>query len=817
MPPTHLGYRLVLTVALIVNSFSGAAATIHVPATYPTIQAALDAASAGDEIVVATGKYAETIVFPGRDLVLRSSDPLDTNTVATTIIDAQNMGSVVTFAGTEQSSTVLSGFKIINGLAMRGAGINGNHTHATIERNWITDNYADGIGGGGIYNSHGLIHHNQITSNEAFSIPGGRGGGLYYCNGVIEENQVGRNVANGIWDGCSGGGLSDCGGTIRNNLIALNVAGNLGGGLAECYGDITSNTIWGNHGFEYGGGIYSCGQNGVIEGNWITFNSAHVGAGVYGCTVLRNNRITSNTATYGGGVCACTNEMSGNLIAYNSAGNGGGVSGCDAVLSNNTICYNTASVTGGGLWQSHGFVRNCIIWGNTAPAEPQLSDCPKTVYSCVQSSSFSGHNIDADPQFVNAAADDFHLAADSPCRDAGSTWYLPHSGNSDADGNGRLFNTSVDMGMYEYGGMPDQDGDLLNDSQEAILTTNPSDIDTDDDTLADGVEVLRGTNPKAASSATGIAVPAQFPTIQQAVFLAFNNEEITVAPGTYDENLLMRQVTLQGSNHTDWPTVNSTILDGGARYSVVTFAPSDPAAAMIRGLTIRNGDAYYGGGICGGTNAQIVHNRIYGNRGVMGGGIYGVDELIYGNIIASNTAHADHAGFGGALASCDAPIRNNLIYSNIAGGNYGQCGGLYSCSGPIENNTIVSNIATYVNGGLGSCHGTIRNCIIWNNMASSQPGFSICGPVTYSCIQQTEGSNNIFEDPQFADPLSSNYRLQPTSPCIDAGCAIAGLADDLYGLTRPFPLYDGRGDGSHYDIGACEYVTPSSVQDWQLY
>src|SRR5512142_2853747 len=78
------------------------AATIHVPRDYASIQAALDSAlTAGDELVVAPGRYYEAIDFHGKAVWLHSSGG-----AAATIIDATGLNtSVATCASGEGPGT----------------------------------------------------------------------------------------------------------------------------------------------------------------------------------------------------------------------------------------------------------------------------------------------------------------------------------------------------------------------------------------------------------------------------------------------------------------------------------------------------------------------------------------------------------------------------------------------------------------------------------------------------------------------------------------------------------------------------------------
>jgi len=209
-------------------------------AAFKTIQEGIDAASDGDTVVVAEGTYVENIVFSGKNIVLCSQDRLNADTVKNTIIDGNESGPVVKFAGTEDDTCLLAGFTIQGGKADEGGGICGGYegagTHATIINNIIIRNSAT-VGGAGLFRCDGVIRNNTITENSARY----DGGGLCMCAGTIQNNAI---TANSAGHG-SGGGLYDCFGTIENNTVTGNSASS-GGGLYGCDAVILNCIIWGN-------------------------------------------------------------------------------------------------------------------------------------------------------------------------------------------------------------------------------------------------------------------------------------------------------------------------------------------------------------------------------------------------------------------------------------------------------------------------------------------------------------------------------------------------------------------------------------------
>ena len=208
----------------------------YVPTQYSTIQNAIDAAVKGDTIVVAIGTYYENINFKGKDITLTSTNPQDSNIVASTVINGSNKGTVVTFDGTETANCLLTGFTITGGHAsFLGGGIRGHGTNVTI--------------------THCVIIKN-ISDNEA--------GGVNYCQGVISNCIISYNYAKNY-----SGGLGRFDGTVINCLICYNASAN-GGGISGC-GNIINCTIVSNTASIAGGGLFDNYGGGVI--NCIVWNN----------------------------------------------------------------------------------------------------------------------------------------------------------------------------------------------------------------------------------------------------------------------------------------------------------------------------------------------------------------------------------------------------------------------------------------------------------------------------------------------------------------------------------------------------------------
>ena len=109
-----------LLAAILVSTTAGATTLYVYPdghGTYPTIQSAVTAAVAGDTVMLASGTYTgagnRDITYSGKAITVRS----ETGSPADCIIDCQSLGRGFTFINNENSTSVLRGITIKNGLA----------------------------------------------------------------------------------------------------------------------------------------------------------------------------------------------------------------------------------------------------------------------------------------------------------------------------------------------------------------------------------------------------------------------------------------------------------------------------------------------------------------------------------------------------------------------------------------------------------------------------------------------------------------------------------------------------------------------------
>ena len=167
----------ILVALTFLGTVPALAGTIHVPADSPTIQIAIQKAQPFDLIIVAPGTYFEAIDFSGKVITVQGEDPNDPAVVASTIIDAGGLGTVVSFSGGEDhQNTLLAGFTITGGII----GIDAHGSAARVHDCVITGNTSFGV-----RDLDGELARCQITDND--------GSGIYFCDGTINQCTVARN------------------------------------------------------------------------------------------------------------------------------------------------------------------------------------------------------------------------------------------------------------------------------------------------------------------------------------------------------------------------------------------------------------------------------------------------------------------------------------------------------------------------------------------------------------------------------------------------------------------------------------------------
>jgi hypothetical protein len=232
--------------------------------------------------------------------------------------------------------------------------------------------------------------------------------------------------------------------------------------------------------------------------------------------------------------------------------------------------------------------------------------------------------------------------------------------------------------------------------------------------------------------------------------------------------------TIRNCRFTD----NIADLDGGAIYDYM-------ADAEIRNCTFDNNSAHVGGAIKVWESSPTIERCVFNN----------------------NTATAESGWEGGAICEdyyCYGTITNCLFYLNTTAGNGGALG-FHIAHPTITNCTFAANTA----GGFGGAYygntsaPTFRNCIFWDDTPTELYNFTAStATVSYSDVEGGyTGATNINLLPQFMG--GTNYRLQSTSPCVDAGTNTGAPTNDLDSLSRPT---DGDCNGAAVtDMGAYEF------------
>lgn len=242
----------------------------------------------------------------------------------------------------------------------------------------------------------------------------------------------------------------------------------------------------------------------------------------------------------------------------------------------------------------------------------------------------------------------------------------------------------------------------------------------------------------APAPAATLSVPADHPTIQQAIVAAVDGDVIEVAPGLYPEQIDFLGKAIRVSS-TGGPAV--TTIDGQMLGTVVFFVQGETTSSVLEGFTIQNGlisafDLDQGGGgiRCMQSSPTIRGNVIRNHQAPWNGsGIFCQESnaVIVDNEFTANTffaliADAPFGRGGGVCVQGGAvTIRGNRFHGNEA---YEFGGGVYcqdTVGTVIEGNEFRSNLGGW-GGAIAIGFGSdvvIRNNLIHENTAIGHTSF----------------------------------------------------------------------------------------------
>ena len=382
--------RLTLAVLTVTLGVATATAdTVHVPSEQPTIQAGIDAAGHGGTVVVASGTYTGTgntgINMGGLSVELTAPDG-----PSSTIIDCESGGQAFIFMSPDDTTAVIDGFTVRNGVGSLGGAIYISAASPTI----------------------GICNCEMCTADNGGAI----------CAASSASPQISGCVFTGN-TAEDGGALyvSSYEGNIAECTFEDCVASNGGALYLDRTADLTlvQNCVFRHNTADIGGGVYYGQAETSINGCTFFDNTATLGGGIYLSGNYNYPEITrcSFVANDGGGAVSAMAELSFSqcLFAFDKSG-----PGFSCLLPG---------------WDPD--ITHCVVFGNAG------GDSLCGIHA---------DNLFVDPRLCGLATGDLTLCKNSECLQAHNPWNLDvganGSGCGDCDSPVRRMSWGALKGIY---------------------------------------------------------------------------------------------------------------------------------------------------------------------------------------------------------------------------------------------------------------------------------------------------------------------------------------------------------------------------------
>jgi parallel beta-helix repeat protein len=680
---------------------------------------------------------------------------------------------------------------------------------ATLNGNSVHHNATEWGGGIGVQSTSGAT----LAENDVYSNTGTYGAGVrvYDSDATLVDNAIFLNAA------VHGGGVhvdSSEGALLIGNNIYSNTASNNDFGSGGGYGLENSNRIelMGNQ-------VYG---NRADSGGGLSLNDSH-------SITLTNNLLAENQSVdavdgAGAGIYMwhADARILHTTLARNTGGGGQGVfvgAGSTALMTNTILVSHTVGIETND--SAAAAILDTTLWGQGAwanKADVQISAGTVTTTTDVR----------GDPAFVDPDRGDYHIGASSAAVDMGAAVAV----TEDIDGEVRPVLYAPDIGADEYAGeclARLNDGMVYTSTQTAVAAASPGDVVRVSGTCYEHDVIITRTL-----------------TLQGGWGSGFITHDPDVYPSTMDAQRQGRVLRISGGAPTvEYLDITNGDADGNDGGGVLVSVAGG-------GTTLRYGRIYSnttgdtsgrGGGVyVDGDDVTLLGNEIYSNTSSgRGGGVCldGDDATLVGNDIRSNRTTNVSDGGGVAIGNYRAAtLRRNTIRANTAHRNAGGVSVGDFTDITLVNNVIADNVccqSSFWTGGSGVWFGSGEHLLVHNTLADNRGGdgsairlygdavmtntiifsHSVGISATASSVATLEGTlwyNNgqdaggpgtvvtgtvdLHQDPSFVDGSSGDYRLNPSSPAVNAGVTVFWVGEDRDENPRP--------DCSSWDIGAYE-------------